>query len=225
MSGGRTAFSLVEVMIAIGILGIGMTMIAAIFPAAIKENEISANSTLGKIICENGLALGRVSLTADTDDDKITEVDSVTLMVYADENNTGILAKGDQHYPYGDSGSRLGFVLLARKSSKGYQLVTVAYRKVDASNEVTAKSITCSVSAGSKDITNASNLRVGSPLIDQSTGQYATIVSTNSTGMTGKLDQEIKDTPVFNAFVIVEDNQTTRSPAIATMATHAGLRP
>jgi len=222
--GGRAAFSLVEVMIAIGILGIGMTMIAAIFPAAIKQNEISANSTLGKIICENGLTLGRIALTADTAENKNTEVNSATLDMFADESKNNVIAAEDQHYPSGETDSRLGFVLLARKAGKGYQLVTVAYRKANAGNTVTADSITCSVNAGSTDISGATNLRVGSPLIDKDTGQYATIVATNSTGTTGTLDQSIS-TDVTSAYVIRESGEDRRSPAIATMATYTGLWP
>ena len=236
MSGGRAAFSLVEVMIAIGILGIGMTMIAAIFPAAIRENEISTNSTLGKIICENGLTLGRLALTADvgnngtaSSDPAIpSEVYSDMLKVFANEGKTDVLDIGAQHYPYGENESRLGFVLLARKANKGYQLVTVAYRKAEAAGTVTAKSITCKVI--STTITNASGaeLRVGSPLIDRITGKYATIVATNPDGTTGTLDQLIGTAGTSGYYVIIETKQGQvgkRSPAIATIATHTGLRP
>ena len=53
---GSKAFTLMELLIAIGILAVGGAMAAALFPAAIKENQSSYNDTLGTIICDNALA-------------------------------------------------------------------------------------------------------------------------------------------------------------------------
>ena len=46
----RSAFTMMELMIAVAVLGIGMTMAAALFPAAIRENQISINDTIGNLI-------------------------------------------------------------------------------------------------------------------------------------------------------------------------------
>ncbi|KKN89636.1 hypothetical protein LCGC14_0234820 [marine sediment metagenome] len=55
-------FTLIEVLIALGILGVGLSMAASVFVAAIKENEKSYNDSVGMMISENGLVLGEVVL-------------------------------------------------------------------------------------------------------------------------------------------------------------------
>ncbi len=55
-------FTLVEVLIAVGILGVGLSMAASVFVAAMKENEKSYNDSVGMMICKNGLTLGEVVL-------------------------------------------------------------------------------------------------------------------------------------------------------------------
>ena len=75
------------------------------------------------------------------------------------------------------------------------------------------------------ELVEAGKLRVGSPLIDKKTGKYATIVATNPDGTTGTLDQLIGTPGTSGYYVIVESGGARRSPAIATIATHTGLRP
>jgi prepilin-type N-terminal cleavage/methylation domain-containing protein len=60
----RTAkgYSLIELMIAIGIMGVGLVMAAALFPAGIRETELSRNDTLGTMIADNGVALLKAKL-------------------------------------------------------------------------------------------------------------------------------------------------------------------
>ncbi|MBT3201058.1 MAG: prepilin-type N-terminal cleavage/methylation domain-containing protein, partial [Phycisphaerales bacterium] len=50
-------FTLAEILVALGIMAIGMAMVAAIFPAALAFNKSSTNDTRGMIICENGFTL------------------------------------------------------------------------------------------------------------------------------------------------------------------------
>ena len=57
------AFTLVELLIAIAILGVGITMAAALFPTAIKQNERSANDTIGMIVAKNALAVAKAKVT------------------------------------------------------------------------------------------------------------------------------------------------------------------
>jgi prepilin-type N-terminal cleavage/methylation domain-containing protein len=64
MARGR-GFSLVEVLISIGVLGIGLSMVMLIFPAAVVENRSSANTTIGGIMCENAIATAKVILVHD----------------------------------------------------------------------------------------------------------------------------------------------------------------
>ncbi len=52
----RPGFSLAEMMIAIGILGIGMLMVAATFPVGIEQTRISTRDTMTPIVAAEALA-------------------------------------------------------------------------------------------------------------------------------------------------------------------------
>ena len=54
-------YSLIELMIAIGIMGVGMTMAAALFPTAIKQNQSTFADMQGMMLCENGLAIAKTN--------------------------------------------------------------------------------------------------------------------------------------------------------------------
>lgn len=210
-------FSLAELMIAIAILAVGMTMIASLLPMAIGEVSDSRRNTLGRIICRNALALAAVRVRAGD----VTDTD---LQVLADESSTTILPLDRQHYPQGSDGTT-GFVLLGRKMTDcgDYQLLSIAYRKMSG-GVVTVRSTACSVAPGGVEVTGASGLRVGSPLIDAETGGFARIVSINPAATEGLLDRPISPTrAVSSALLVVESGCDVLSPAIATMTTRTGL--
>ena len=58
----QPGFSLIELMIAIGILAIGAAMIASAFPVAAMENKKSVEYTMGALVGENALAICRNKL-------------------------------------------------------------------------------------------------------------------------------------------------------------------
>ncbi|RPI64301.1 MAG: prepilin-type N-terminal cleavage/methylation domain-containing protein [Planctomycetaceae bacterium] len=58
----RKAFTLAEILIAIGIMGVGMVMVAALFPAAAKEASVSTEELVGNIICHNSVGAIKGSL-------------------------------------------------------------------------------------------------------------------------------------------------------------------
>lgn len=53
----RRAFSLAEIMLAIGILGVGMLMVAATFPVGIDQSRIVAEQSYGPIIANEAFAM------------------------------------------------------------------------------------------------------------------------------------------------------------------------
>jgi len=59
---GRSGFSLVEVLMAIFILGIGAISIAALFPAGIAQQRRSTDDVLGPIVANNALSIIRAKL-------------------------------------------------------------------------------------------------------------------------------------------------------------------
>ena len=242
-------FTLVEILIALGILAIRMSMVAAIFPAAMVLNRQSTNSTLGTIICENGLVLAEMVLTAE-------EVgkpgNNNELQIYADDNpnHVAYLSRLRQSYPTDPkdpSTIRTGFVLMARKVPANtdkvkdavdvFQLITVAYRKRKPTNTVELVETSCSVNG--RDVTGAGgNLRIGSPLISLETGAFAFIDSINAksnttpSGVAGTLDIKLNQTLNMpkgsrSYYVLVEkDGGNTvdrRSPAIGVMSKMTGL--
>lgn len=247
---GPGGFTLLEVMIALAIMGIGMTTAAALFVAAIKENENSFNNSIGTIVCENAIATAQTMLTPGN----VTWTND--LEVIADELKIDVIPLADQHYPRGNP--RTGFVLLGRQIAAGptdpdpltYQLVAVSYRKEKSVNQVSAIRIIPTsplvplVAAGEKVLRNVKdpddNIRLGSPVIvristpgnNDIQGSYARIVSVNDDGTAWELDHVIStDEDVTSAYVIVEGNNVNPelgisdlSPAMLTMAARTGLR-
>ncbi len=134
----HSAFTLTEVLISIAIMGVGLTMAAALFPSAIKENEKSFNSSTGTLIAQNGLAIAKAVLQESTVTwDPINPSDLVRI---ADESTLGtaLISLEDQHYPMGTINTSLGpdekmrgFVLLGRQiETTGTQLlIAVSYSR------------------------------------------------------------------------------------------------
>lgn len=240
-------FTLAEILIALGILAIGMSMVAALFPAAMEFNRRSTNSTLGTMICENGMVMAELEITAEMIDDgdlRVAPGEAKELAVYGDdskctENNVKYpIARAQLHYPVGEADSRTGFAVLVRKiagAGNAYQLVTVAYRKTDKANRVELKEINCSING--RDITGASDLRIGTPLINKATGIFAMVDSINIDGTKGTLDidpavRNINGSNV-SCYLLLERTSTggpiaigtmRRSPAIGAMSKVTGLK-
>ena len=63
--GARVAFSLIEVLLAVFILGVGVIAIAALFPAGIAQQRQSVDDTIGPIVANNALAVLRSKLRID----------------------------------------------------------------------------------------------------------------------------------------------------------------
>jgi type II secretory pathway pseudopilin PulG len=63
MASRRGGFSLIEVLLAIFILGIGIISIAALFPAGIAQQRQSVDDVMGPLVAENALAVLRSKLS------------------------------------------------------------------------------------------------------------------------------------------------------------------
>jgi len=238
----RRGFTLAEILVALGILAIGMSMVAALFPAAMEFNRTSTNSTLGTIICENGLILSELALTSQA-------VDALPmqgrLVVVADDGSGHdvYISKNDQHYPTGQATARTGFTMLARKipgTESTYQLVTVAYRKTDKDNKVALVPVTLTFATGAANrhiietINQPNKVKIGTPLINSETGEFAFVnsINTNATSATLDIDPAKRDiTGGAIYYVLVEltptgqiINEMRRSPAIGAMSKVTGLR-
>lgn len=61
-AGGRPGFSLTELLIAIGVLGIGLGMIAALFVTGLTQVRMSLGASEGGMVASNGIAVAKMFL-------------------------------------------------------------------------------------------------------------------------------------------------------------------
>ena len=238
MTNLNKGFTLAEILVALGILAVGMSMVAAIFPAAMEYNRDSTNKTLGAIICENGLIVSELALTAEVVDGL-----APTLMtVFADDANFKYISQKQQRYPTEGDPSKTGFAMMVRSmapeglpdTERVYQIITVAYRKTNKDNTVVLVPLTCDVNTNI--IKNASTkLKIGSPLINRTTGEFAFIDSVSVLGTDGTLDIDASKRNLSGGenkyYILVERtagggviDTLRRSPAIEAMSKITGLR-
>ena len=109
----REGFSLTEVLLALSILGIGLAMVMAVFPAAIEESRNSVENVLGTIICENGLSICKVRVPR-------ASVAGTTLAPVA-------LSSSARTYPADSNDATRGFLVLGRRLN----VVRNEYQKAD----------------------------------------------------------------------------------------------
>lgn len=219
-SGG---FTLMEVMFAIGIMGIGMIMIASLFPTAIKESNTSYNKTFGLLVAKNGLAVAKAVFTHPGPADG----------VWADENTTGTLSAKSQHYQeledsdLADGDLLEGFVIIGKQMPSGgndYLIFSIAYARKQGET-VTAEQVTVNSATDTNTLTVSSGsgyLRTGSPIIFATDNSYATIIQVS--GSTIILDREVTVTGQ-QAYVIVESGTSAGddSPALTVISTRTSL--
>lgn len=212
------AFSLVEVLLAIAILAVGMTMVMAVFPAAIAEHRSSVHNVLGDIICKNGLVVTKLRVSR-------AEIPGSTLAPIP-------LGAADSAYPAGDANSAYGFIVLGRRLSpvrNEYQLVIIAYAKRAAPSEVRVEADTVFVTAGSKQLALPDNtcLKLHSPVIDAATGRFAIIKAINEETLTATLDHPLGVSGNRNLYFVREvplaGPKTVVSPAMAVMVARTAL--
>lgn len=156
--GRRAGFSMAELLIAIGILGIGLTLASALFPAAIMQNTASFEDTVGDMICHNALATAKAKILdgdsrlqfahiADPNLVDITEIaDTRPSAVFP--ANKPLFSRDEFAYPSDPDPlkRRMGFRLLQRRLpgsgvENDHVLVVVAYGLEEAANNLKIEKI------------------------------------------------------------------------------------
>jgi len=225
----RKGFTLAELMISIGVLGIGLTMVASLFPLGLHENQDCVRYALANTITENGLAIVKAVPAASINSFVGT---STVLVPLFDETLSGRLPAAWLHFPTAVTPAeyKRGFLAMVRKvnddnnsaTDEGHQIVIVAWEKTGpVTNQVKPIRITYTVDANdAKIITAAADLFAGSPLIDEQTGMFSMIVSANDGRTACTLDRPLRPAGASAAgYVIAEMVGTTDkvpiSPAMA----------
>lgn len=135
---GRAGFSLVELMLAMGILAIGMTMVATAFPTAILQTQRSAAETTGGLIAENAEAIIRARLNHEDLNGHLPSpvgtLGPLGLFQIAGPDQLGArVPLADRRYdPDGDGNTEYGWLLAGCQMTAGendYLFVVIPYRR------------------------------------------------------------------------------------------------
>jgi prepilin-type N-terminal cleavage/methylation domain-containing protein len=227
---GRAGFSLAELVVAMGILGVGMAMAAALFPAGLVGTQDCLNDTTGTIVCHNLAALLDLNAALILADVGLQDPANLnTFVPLADEATVSCIAIEDQHYPDHTAASRNGFVLLGTRvdrdgnlaTQEGYQFIAVAYRKKSAANHAVIYEI--------PGIIQGTNLALlpgiapgrpwlkGALVIDRQSGQYARVVDLagDDAQLGGNLDCSGS---VYLVRELDSTNNVVSSPGIAVLS-------
>ena len=216
---GRRGFTLAELLIAIGILGVGLTMSAALFPAGLAANKNSADDLLGTLICQNGLALAKMTLRSG---------DLTVPGSFVDLSSR--FQPADLQYPAGGTSS-MGFLVIGRKvqaNKNDHQVMVIAYRKHPGGGSVTLRDVTgTAIPKGTVGqftfSTGSQYVQVGSPLFfkSQTTVGYATILSKD--GSVATIDVPMGPARNIEAIVIHQEDVEI-SPIIGMVGVRTALQ-
>ena len=179
------AFTLTELMIAIGILGVGLTMAAALFPAGLKNSQRSAQNVIGTIVAENGLNIAKMRLAHNISAGLTHQVVDVTSQ----------LGPLDLQYPINTG--PWGSIVLARRcepdpnspqrQTNDYEIYVISYR-APTGHRVEAVQIQAvdiadgtSTTSGIVRLSNAGDyntkVKQGTPVICAWNGRYGSVAA------------------------------------------------
>ena len=236
-------FTLVELMIAIGIIGVGMSLIAASFPAGMSSFRVATQLSRGSAVCRNALSL-----------------------TIADGKNTASRIKNYQFtpsaaYSYGhptspldpneDTNTANGCIVIGRKYSVGptnvdsglYQLIAIAVSydvKGNSNNgpSATLKTVTIAEAPGIGGVGGlaytkvkfsslTAGIPIGSPIVNVKTGAIAMIKSYDPDKKEVYLDRKFEIKQNESALVVMGltgSDETSISPAFYVTSTLTGLK-
>lgn len=230
----RAGFSLVELILALGVLAIGMAMAAALFPAAIKLNEQSTRDSVGTIIAQNGLAIARAVLTRGDFNSTDPNYPDLLLLRPLDgaaafqTNPNLLLYQGDPN----DGPTTRGFLVLGRSLGTVRQVVIVSYDKCDVASTVAPKLLTVdSPDASGHVVVHDSLGNCTDTFLVWASSSEPNIITVRMKRPDPKRDEWVLDRPIGDitggqAFVIVENpsNPMAKNPVMVVLVAEIALR-
>ncbi len=229
----RTGFSLVELMMSLGILVVGLSMVATAFPTAMLETKLSVADTSATMVSENAVAICRAKLRHNTikglvsgalsDQTDLINIPAHTCdltypVTYGDHNSNPdgwieIPSDSGTWFPSTLYGWLLAACQPSGNNTNDYQLIFVPYRKFLPGDAAPAFS---DVVTDGDRITGVGNvISIGAPVICKADGTYAFVVDS-----TGKLTRTISPGA---ALTVGPDGRN--SPAIGCYVVRTAVRP
>ncbi len=231
----QSGFTLMELMMSLGILVVGLSMIATAFPSAMLENKRSVADTSATMVSENAAAICRVRLSHNAIKGSVSgQISNVSWQIipaeraYPIARPIGVHPKDWVEIPPNSGvyypSSRYGWLLAARQPSgndcNDYQLVIVPYRKFLPTDTIPTFTIVMindlGDDTGNQVITGPKS--IGSPVISMADGTFAYVVDSD-----GNLSGKITYGASGAAMIVGTDGQD--SPAIGCYVVRTAVAP
>lgn len=229
----RGGFSLGEVLIAMGIFGIGLAFTASLFPTGASQTKTSIDNVLGPMICENGLSIVKTRFTHSSNPYTTQTLTYVS----------GSIPSVDYRFPTSDDTTLLGYRVAGRQMRSGendYQFVFVACRRSEITAGVSMKTASGKISDYQNTsrivfTSGAGHLQAGTPVIVRSAsatvlsteeivgGEWAIVVAID--GATVTLDHRLPATTGNADLYVIKDSgpNAYQSPAMSVLVTRTPL--
>jgi len=243
------AFTLAELLIAIAILGVCISLGATLFPLAIRTHAESVGNTIGMLIAENALTVAKTVLTdADVPAGNVvipvaTALPALSSYAFyypaittsppaALPDTAEWVWVGGVPYPR----TLTGTVVLARRIAPGrndYQLIAIACEKEKPENALGWQTQTLDFDVNGTQVIQGGGgfLKAGGAIVVSTgtyAGRYAVIDTAPADGTSCKLKTPIAPGGAgVQALIVVEKDGATPEgiPVMAVMSTRTGLRP
>jgi prepilin-type N-terminal cleavage/methylation domain-containing protein len=235
----HSAFTLMEVMIAIGILGVGAVMAASLFPAAVKESNTSYKKSFGGLICQNGYAAVKARL-ADDPSFITSTFGTLNMGTLGQYFPTPVSESLDEHeFVSGEPIATQGFIAYGKKVSGVCTITIVAFQRNvnsdtgDYDNVVESTTVSYSNPDVENDVTtfrtsNSTPLYPGSAIITN-VGRFAYVEAVNPIdGSTNKIILDRELTLTSPLYTIAEKTSSSGgyvedSPALLVQTFRTGI--
>ena len=167
---GSTGFSLVEVMVALGILAFALPMVASALMMGMMENELSVKATMGAMVADNAVAMLRIRARNE-------DVASFpggwgvgsTKLTLANRVPTSVIDEEDCVYSPFDEPRSFRYVILGQRMKAGvwglvndFRFVVLVYRQLNETDTLDSAQVTFNANNEVNDAAGSTYVRLTS---------------------------------------------------------------